>query len=192
MYESIPLSELEADAEATAIPSDHSLAEIAQLAERQVALEKRIADAELVVLGMKTQLAKLSGQILPTAMRALGLETLKLSSGETIECKAILRASIPEEHREAAFAWLEEHGFGGLIKHEVSASFGKDEDENAKAFVTAAAGLGVSVEDKRSVHSSTLSAFVAEQDKAGRELPEQILGVFRGDVTKIKAPKKKK
>ncbi|MFZ8998555.1 MAG: hypothetical protein ACO3D0_09310, partial [Ilumatobacteraceae bacterium] len=40
-------------------------------------------------------------------------------------------ARISAEHRDAAHEWLREHGFGGIVKHAVSATFGKDEDAAA-------------------------------------------------------------
>jgi hypothetical protein len=183
-------AELAADA-SSEIPSDHALAEVAQLAERQVALELKIQAAEAGVEAMRAELLTLSGKLLPDAMRALGLTTLKLATGEKVEVKPILRASISEVRAPEAFAWLTAHGFGDLIKHRVEASFGKGEDEAARAFLEAAAERGVSVSDLRSVHPGTLAAFVREQDEAGRPLPEQLFGVYRADTTKITRPRAK-
>jgi hypothetical protein len=49
--------------------------------------------------------------------------------------------------------------------------------------------MGISAEEKRNVHPQTLGAFVREQTAAGVALPEQLLGVYRGEQTKIERPK---
>lgn len=189
--EAIDPAELARDAAASAVPNDHALAEVAALAESQVELEARIAAAETRLEVLRAEHHRLAGQLLPEAMRALGLTTLKLVSGEKVDVKPILRASIPAEHRDAALAWLDAHGFGDLVKHDVSASFGKGEDAEARLFLELAVARGVPVEDRRTVHPQTLAAFVREQDDAGAELPEQLLGVFRADVAKITRPRAK-
>jgi hypothetical protein len=96
-----------------------------------------------------------------------------------VSTKEDVYASIPKGNEENAYEWLNENGFGGIIKHVVSASFGKEEDSRAAEFVKAAQELGLTPEDKRSIHSATLKAFVKEQLAQGKNIPLELFGAFQ-------------
>lgn len=178
------------DAAEAAVPTEDGLEQVSQLAQRQVDLEDELARLEAQAAELKREYEKLRTQLLPAALAEYGLTEIRMADGARVTVDAIIRASIPKARQGEAFAWLEGAGHGDLIKHVVSASFGRGEDDDARHALDALAALGVEPEDRRSVHAQTLSAFVREQTEAGVALPDELLGVFRGELTKIKRPRK--
>lgn len=142
---------------------------MAALMERQAA-EVEAADAALKEA--KARLLRTQREDMPAVMQEAGVPALELADGRRIELKDGVDASIPEDQRDAAFAWLEERGFGGLIKTALAADFGKDEAEAAHAGAALLQErFGVEPAVRRTVHPATLKAFVAERMAAGETLP---------------------
>lgn len=171
--------------DATAAPSADALTEVAELAARQIALEDSIAETEALLKRQKAQLRQISEHDLPLALSSHGLSEISMADGSKVSTKEIVRASIPKDRRDEAYRWLDENGFGDLVNHKVTAEFGRGEDDQAQASIEALRGLGLDPEDTRSVHTSTLGAFVREQIAAGRDLPTDLLGVYIGHQTRI-------
>lgn len=172
-------------ADATSAPSRDALTEVAQLAARQIEIEDAIAATEEQLKALNSELVRVRDHELPLALSEHGLSEIAMADGSRVKVQEIVRASIPKDARDAAYAWLVTAGHGDLIKHEVSASFGRGEDEQAEAALEALRTLGLGVEDKRSVHPGTLSAFVREQIEAGAAVPMDLLGVYIGRQAKI-------
>ena len=96
-------------------------------------------------------------------MQELGLESLTLKDGSAVKVKQLVQASIPVKHRETAFQWLRDRGHGDLIKNQISAEFGKGEDQSAGKFIENIKSLGYEPKQKVWVEPMTLKAFVREQ-----------------------------
>lgn len=179
-----PQTLMEAAAESAA-PTEDVLAAVADLVTRQIELEDEVATAEEALLEKKAELERVRSDLLPSALRQYNLTELRTTEGFRVKVQEIVRASIPKPRRDEAFAWLDAHGHGDLVKHVISASFGRGEDDKAEAAIRALAEFDFPVSDEKTVHPSTLSAFVRERIKAGEEIPHDVFGVFQGHVAKI-------
>lgn len=175
--------------DATSAPSHDALSEVAQLAARQIELEDAIEATEAQLTALKEKLARVRDDELPSALAEHGLSEIAMRDGSRVKVIDVVRASIPAAHRDAAFRWLDEHGFGDLVKHEIKATFGRGEEAEAQASIDALRGMGVDAEDKRTVHPQTLGAFVREQLEQGAPIPRDVFGVFVGRSTKISRAK---
>jgi hypothetical protein len=156
-----------------------------KLAELLLAARKHLEAVEAQLKTAKEDVRRLEQEDLPELMQELGLETFKLTTGETIEVKQDIECGISEERRARAHAWLTENGFGGLIKTEVVAKFGRDERDAA---VAAAEQIGGEMVER--VHPSTLKSFVKEQMEAGRAIPFDLFAIHPFNRVKITAAKK--
>jgi hypothetical protein len=123
---------------------------------------------------------------LPDVMQEIGLTNFTLADGSKLEIKATYGARIPVEHREAAFAWLQEKGYDDIIKNMVSVPFGRGEDSSATEFMELAQKSGYLPDQKKEVHPQTLKAFVKEQLEKGTPVPMDLFGVFTGHRATIK------
>lgn len=152
---------------------------------RAIALGNLLVKQADVVAELQTQLKKaqaeylkLEREDLPALMQELGLSSFQLETGETIKVVEDVTTKIPAKHKAAAHTWLLEHGFGGLLKTQVTVEFGRGERDAAE---TAAGQLQEHYEHvnmDESVHHSTLKAFVKEQREQGHHVPEDLFGIF--------------
>ena len=178
------LDEMESDVKTPNI-GDNSLKEMANLCAEQAALEDEMKQLEEQLKAKAKAARKLSQEIIPAKMSELGLESLTLKDGSSVKVKQLVQASIPVKYREEAFQWLRDNGHGDLIKNQVSATFGKGEDDSASNFIDKIEELGYQPNQKVCVEPMTLKAFVREQIDRGSELPMDKFGVFVGAETKI-------
>lgn len=124
----------------------------------------------------------------PEALGTLGMAEVKLSTGEKITVVREYHASIPKATEGEAYAWLRETGNDSLLKRSVTVNFGRGEDSTAAATAYALREQGLPVEEKMSVHPSTLKAFVRERMDSGEPLPASI-AVHTINRAKVTLPK---
>jgi hypothetical protein len=183
------------------IPLDSATAQLSVLAQRQVYLEAAIASTTKDLERFNGELHILRTKTLPEKMQELGITKLTLADGSELRVAGQYFASIPSEtaidkakgeerakliqRRLDAFSWLRDNGHEDLIKNEVTASFGKGEDDVARALLVELSGKNLKVTQEETVHSSTLKAFVKEQAERGIILPEA-LGAFKLNIAEIK------
>ena len=174
------------DADA-AIPNSDAQAEVAELASRQVGLEDALAMLEKTQKELKEELRVLTEEVIPQSLAEHNLSGLPMLEGpiEKIVVEPFYRAHIAKARAGEAFTWLRENGHGDIVKNEVTASFGRGEDEDAADAIFALKQAGYEATQKESVHASTLKAFVREQIEGGEELPHDLLGVYHGQKSKI-------
>ena len=150
------------------------------------AVEKAIELDEKQIKEKKKHLEYLSGEIIPTMLSEMGLSSLKLQDGSSVEVKKNYSATITQANKQAAFNWLRENGLGDIIKNEISVSFGRNEDNKAADYANLARGQGLEPKQKLKVEPMTLKALVRERIEAGKEMPTEIFNIFVGNKTTIK------
>lgn len=178
-------------AEAPVAVTDDEVKSIAELADRQIILEDFIVKTEDILKQANENLAKLTGELLPDAMRSAGVKEFTLSNGCELNLNSKIRANITEENVEFCHTWLRDNGSGEILRNKFEASFGKDDDEAAQALATHLIETDVDFSQKESIPWNTLDAFVrnkiAESDPG--EDWEKAFGVYRQTSVKIVRPK---
>lgn len=153
-----------------------TLTEMSSLARALLDAEKRTKDAEQALKDAKERERVIREETIPSAMQEMGLESITLETGQKLKVQQEVYAAIPAANKQAAFKWLNENGFGGLIKVEVDASFGKGEQEKALELYQELTGRGLQASFDESVHAQTLKAFLKEQISAGKDIPLDLFG----------------
>jgi hypothetical protein len=133
----------------------------------------------------KRELEVVSAEVIPTMLSEMGLSSLKLADGSSVDVKPFYSATITVQNRDKAFNWLRINGLGDIIKNEISVSFGRNEDNKAAEYADLAKGQGYQPTQKLKVEPMTLKALVRERVEAGKEMPTDIFNVFVGNRTKI-------
>ena len=153
--------------------------------------------------------------LIPNALREVGMTELKLRDGSKLTVEPSITASIPEFYWPQAEQWLIDHDKDGIIKNVVALAFDKGENE-ASIWFKELAQILVANEDfrgkvqalldehkqeiedhiddplvaevsaKKSVHPQTLKAFVREQMRQGVDVPDQLFGLYITNKAKIK------
>jgi hypothetical protein len=111
---------------------------------------------------------------------------LKLADGSSVEIRPFYSARIPSSKADEAFSWLRENGHGDLIKNQVTLEFGMQQDNEAKSIIEELKQKGLPVQQKTTVHPSTLRGFVREQiQELGKNVPAELFGTYVANKTKI-------
>lgn len=163
-------------------------AKLASLADLVLDLEDadRVVAEEEIQLDQLKERARVLREIrIPSLMEEIGLESVTTSDGAKVEIKKIIRASIPKEQREPAYDWLDEHGFGGMVKREVKVPFPKGQEAEAAALLREVRVRFPDASDERSVHHRTLEAWARKQLAEGRTLPNDLFGIFELRMARV-------
>jgi len=165
---------------------DNEFAKISDTALKMQDLQKVIGSLEEELKRNKELLRIVEETELPEAMQAANLQEIKLTNGAKVTISPFYKGYISEKNRAAAHEWLLNNKHGGIIKHEVSLRFGKDEGEKAQDAVQSLKQKGLDPAVKESVHPQTLNAFVKELLTSGKDLPAELFGVYVGSRAKLK------
>jgi hypothetical protein len=148
-------------------------------------VENQIEKTENVLKQLKSEKHRMSVETIPGLMDEMGVERLDVD-GLTVERKMMVHASIPQDRKEDAFAWLRENGLDDIIKNDVTCSFGKGEDNIAGDVVGILHERGFNPKTKTHVHPSTLKAFVKERVTEGKPIDLDMFGAFIANAAQIR------
>jgi len=148
-------------------------------------VEQQIDDAENHLKALKQEKHKLSVENIPALMDEMGVERLDVD-GLTVERKMMVHASIPQDRKDEAFAWLRENNLDDIIKNDVTCSFGKGQDNLAGDVVGILQDRGFDPKTKTHVHPSTLKAFVKERVTDGKPIDLDMFGAFIANAAQIR------
>lgn len=168
------------------------LKRIVQLANLLIEQRTAVDAAKLALEEATAAMRRTELEDLPELMREIGIFSVTLEDGSTVELSDEVDCGISEERRADAHHWLSENGFGGLIKTEVVVAFGRDEHDQAEEFsAKIVEQTGHTPEVVERVHPATLKSFVKEQLEKGAAIPFDLFGIRPYSKAKIKSKKKK-
>jgi hypothetical protein len=157
------------------------------------------AELEEQLSAVNRTIQKITMETLPDLMTAAGIDRIGLEAegnhvGLDIVVRPFYEASIaagwPDEKREAAFSALEQFKAGDLIKSQVTAMIPRGEQKKLEKLRAAAEKLGIDLDVKRSVHASTLRAWLREQVEADNPVPPlEAIGGYVGQRAEVKERK---
>jgi len=159
--------------------------DISNLANALISADAKVEEAEALVKVLKEKARVLREETIPAVMQELGLEKIVLTTGQMLTVKQDVYAAIPADSKKIAYTWLNEHGFGGLIKISVDVEYGKGEAEAAVELFKELQARGLAARAEESVHAQTLKAFLREMLAKGTEFPMDIFGARPVWVAKI-------
>lgn len=175
----------EEDAASQTSPQD-AVAKVVAMVEYVEGLSQTLADTEAHVKELKELHRRAIELELPQAMSEAGLTSFTTDTGRKVSLETFVSGSIPKARQAEAFTWLRENGHGGLIKRELSVSFGKGQDAFASEIRQFLENRFLTVDDKESVHPSTLAAWARECLSEGVPVPLETLGIYSALRAKIK------
>ena len=164
---------------------DASLKALSEKSNQLQKLDDAIKEAEQTLGQLKAEYRELSEVDIPSMLSELGLSEITLKDGNKISTSTYYSARISEDKRDEAFQWLNDNGFGDIVKNTVSVSFGREEDDSAKKLLETLDTDGYKTAQKKHVEPMTLKAFVREQVEKGSDLPLETFNVYIGQKTKV-------
>ena len=184
----IKMPDFEADQQ-DAMKKTTNIHSLADQVEKLESLNKRLELQEENIKNTKSEIQKVSGDIIPTMMSEMGLAELKLHDGSQLKVSTSYKAHISEANKEMAYNWLRNNGLGDIIKNEISVSFGRNEDNKAADYAVLAKSHGFQPTQKMKIEPMTLKALVRERIEKGQEMPTELFGIYSENKTTIKRNK---
>ena len=174
------------------VDTSAALASIAPLVQRWKAVNEEVEATEKALKDVKERLRRLEYVDIPNAMAEVGLAEIKTADGLVVESKPFVDGSIDKSRYDEAIKWLEDNGYGDIVKAAMTLSLPKGEVSKAHDVANKIEELiGTRPVVKESVHSQTMKAFLRQCEEDGVVLPEELFRVYRGTVAKIKPIKNK-
>lgn len=148
---------------------------------------KRAADLTEQLESTNKAIKQIEEVTLPALMDEAGVPELVLDKQKIVVSNEVY-PNVKKEVLPSFLAWLRKHKFGALIKNQVVVSFGMGEDAKAVLFAVAAMKKKLNVDQKQSVHPSTLKSWVKEQQEKKAPLPAMldVNPVRRAEVKLVK------
>jgi hypothetical protein len=152
-------------------------------------LQKDIEKQEEYLKSLNKEFEKVSRELIPGLLEEVGLSEIKLSTGEKVEVKNKLKASIADKNYLAAYRnMIILEGGDESAKEKVESLFksgilieGEVEDSLLEFLIE----KGIPYELKKSIHPQTLKAYCEERRSKGFPIPEGI-SIYEYQETKIK------
>lgn len=172
-------------------PKTEDLTQLRVLIEKLHEAELQVAEAEETLKKKQTAVKTLQEIEIPDLMTRIGVKSFSTVNNITVEVKDDLQATVKEADRPEAFKWLTGQGHAGLIKTEVVVAFARAERDKATTLeAELRATFPGNVRQDEWIEPQTLKKFVKEQIEKNVKLPEQIFGVRKFKIAKIKTSKK--
>lgn len=134
---------------------------------------------------------RLQEEVLPGLMDEAGVPELTLEDGQRVVRGEEVYTNISADNASAAAKWLEDNGYGAIVRSRIVVEFEKGDAKTSAAACKALDKARVGYALTSAVHPATLKAFVKESLEAGRLLPATI-SVHTQPKVQLKAPLKPK
>ena len=178
------MSELDWDEELTQQPTV-DLGRLGELLRERYEVECEIEEQEKVLKELQAKYLIINEKSIPDLMNEYGLSQINTADGYKITVKRYCKASIPVARKAEALQWLEDQGYGALIKHAVTVNLGKGSEDQAAILKDILDTTGYTYSEKTEVHPQTLNSFADELISSGGKLPD-CFSVYLGNKTVVK------
>lgn len=170
------------------------LKELAELAKKQLKLEKTIVSTEEKLKILQKELIVMREETFPAAMEKFELTDITIK-GKKIELLNDFRCNFPSlggiekakgkdrdrliKRKKEAIKWLKENDHMGLLKTKVTFEFGMGEAKMLEKFRKRTEKSFPSLEhaDQEAIHPASLKKFLKELGEEGIEYPKEHFGV---------------
>lgn len=149
------------------------------------ALFASVADLEAIVKLRKKELFNVRQIQIPEHMAELGLESVTTEDGTTINIKGDITVTLKDP--QAFYSLLRKEGKGDIIKDTITVTLQKDSE--APKIVKALEKANCLFDRKETVHFQTLKKYFKELRKKGKNVSEEIAGVYEYKYSKLKKKK---
>ncbi len=166
-------------------PDSTQLVQLGDLANDLFLAELKLLEAQEKAREAQELVRSIAENQIPELMDDIGLASFETKSGIKLTVSDVVRASIPKVRREEAYEWMDDKGYGELIKHKVTIAFGRDEGDQAEELIETLEAVGHRVTDEKKVESSTLRKFVGDLLEEGADIPMDLFGAAQFRKAKI-------
>lgn len=162
------------------------LTRITELGHSFIHLSREIEDLEKQLANTKKLYNRLSTEVIPEAMRKVGMTAFQLGNRFGISIQPVLVVKLDKEKVEEADMWLDINGHSGMVKNHVEVFVPKDIDpDKLEKLLEGIKATGLDYTHGKSIHYQTLNRWARDMTAEGEVIPEDIFNVYRGTKTVI-------
>lgn len=165
---------------------DTDINELTDLITKLETVREGIKLVESQLLNLKESERQLVFELIPSKFAELGLSEITMLNGQKVTVKPFVQARLTQDTKRSAIEWLEEHGYGDLIKVTVENKFGMNEYDTARELAHKLSLAGYNTAFDATVHPQTLGKFVRERLEANEAFPMDLFNVYLGQQCVIK------
>lgn len=166
-------------------PTSEGLEELATLAAEMYLAEIALEESKEKVKEAQANLDRISQGRIPQLMETLGLSDFTTKDGVKLSVGSVLRVSPPKDRKPEAYKWLDDNGFGDLVKRNVVIGFNRGEEDLARKLSSDLENQGLRTKDEISVAPQTLRKWVKDRMDSGKPIDMELFGVYTFDQAKI-------
>jgi hypothetical protein len=128
----------------------------------------------------------LTQEIIPEIMSEIGIGKTTMEDGTAVSLSLSVHAGISNP---AAYKWLDDNGFSGIIKTKLALSFSREEREEAITLIEKLSEMGYETELAETVHPMTLKSWAKERIEKSEPLPDDLFSIHHFTEAKLKKGK---
>lgn len=175
-------------------PAENILAKIDAAVELLRELNRQADEAAERAKQLKDDAKRQATEVLPELMEEARQEELTTGHGIRIKYKKDTVGNCPKasskdpellKRRARIFKWLDDHGYGKLVKRQLQVQFDREQGEDAKKLLGELRERGMLVRPQLDVAPPTLNAFIRSSLKKGVDIPEDLFSLHEVKEVKI-------
>jgi len=168
------------------------LEKIMAYGEKMAVLDSDIVDLQAKIDIKNRELKNISMEVLPELLNEAGMTSFVLNNGKTVELTDSIQTSIIAAMKPQALQWLEDNGYGGMIKSNIVVSYPREEKALAnklmKQLQARKTVVSSDIKQEANVHAGTLKAWgkTMFEEGEGSKIPTGLFSTHRVKIAKVK------
>ena len=175
---------------------EDDLKSLTEMIDNMLKNEKAIEDTKSALKVLEQAQRQLSEVDIPTKMKEIGMKEFVTNKGDKIKIKSFYTGYIPTikaclksqelaERRQKCIDYLSKDENSSLVKNELSISFSKTQDNEAKDLKADLEKKGYAPTLNESVNANSLKSHINVVKEKGLEFDDELFKVFLKTETKI-------
>ena len=175
---------------------EDDLKSLTEMIDNMLKNEKAIEDTKSALIVLEQAQSQLSEVDIPTKMKEIGMKEFVTNKGDKIKIKSFYTGYIPTikaclksqelaERRQKCIDYLSKDENSSLVKNELSISFSKTQDNEAKDLKAELEKKGYAPTINESVNANSLKSHINVVKEKGLEFDDELFKVFLKTETKI-------
>lgn len=175
---------------------EDDLKSLTEMIDNMLKNEKAIEDTKSALKVLEQAQRQLSEVDIPTKMKEIGMKEFVTNKGDKIKIKSFYTGYIPTikaclksqelaERRQKCIDYLSKDENSSLVKNELSISFSKTQDNEAKDLKAELEKKGYTPTLNESVNANSLKSHINVVKEKGLEFDDELFKVFLKTETKI-------
>ena len=156
------------------IPTNTELEEISTIANSLLVLKARIKKGTAYLADLQKQATKIETDTLPDALKRAGIKSFEMPSGEGISIKDTVVTNIKLADKPAAYQWMNDNGYGSLVKTKITLAFGMGEKEQADSLIAYLKKEKFDFGSSQDIHAASLKKWGTDALESGLSTPDTI------------------